>query len=149
MIDKLKKLIHDSSLVRFAMVGVLNTIVGPGTMVLLYNCIPWGNPDVGYWIASACNYLVGGICSYFLNKYFTFRSKERSGRQVLAFVLEQGVCYLLAYGMAKPLVLWAMSGMEQKLRDNAAMLVGMCLFVLLNYFGQKLFVFKDKKESQS
>ena len=56
------------------------------------------------------------------------------------------MCYLLAYGGAKQLVLWLLSGAAPKLRDNVAMLVGMGLFVVLNYLGQRLFAFREKDE---
>lgn len=144
---KIKRLIQDSSFIRFAMVGVINTLVGTGTMFLQFNCIPWGDPDAAYWISSGCNYIIGGFCSYFLNKYFTFRSKQKNCREILAFIVEQAVCWVLAYGLAQPLVRWILSGTGVNLQGNVSMLTGMGLFVLLNYFGQKFFVFKSKNES--
>ena len=36
-----------------------------------------------------------------------------------------------------------LSGASQVLRENAAMLTGMGFFVLINYFGQRFFVFKQ------
>ena len=44
--------------------------------------------------------------------------------------------------MAKPLAYKVLEGYGQSLRDNVAMLIGMCLFVVLNYFGQRFVVFK-------
>ena len=35
-----------------------------------------------------------------------------------------------------------LSGVGESLRDNIAMLTGMCLFVGLNYLGQRFFAFK-------
>ena len=70
----------DGTLLRFLLVGVINTLVGCGTMFLLYNLAHWS-----YWSSSAANYIVGGIVSFFLNKYFTFRKKDWSWGQVSRF----------------------------------------------------------------
>lgn len=79
------KKIFDPTLFRFLLVGVVNTLVGYGVMFGLYNLAGlhlWGDP--GYWISSAANYLVGSVVSFFLNKHFTFRSREKGPGVVLA-----------------------------------------------------------------
>ncbi len=76
------KKIFDPTLFRFLLVGVVNTLVGYGVMFGLYNLAGlhlWGDP--GYWISSAANYLVGSVVSFFLNKHFTFRSREKGPRR--------------------------------------------------------------------
>ena len=50
----------------------------------------------------------------------------------------------IAYGLAKPAVSAVLSGMSEKVQGNCSMLVGMCLFVALNYLGQRFFVFKKE-----
>lgn len=127
-------------MLRFLLVGVVNTLVGAGVMFLLYNLA-----GCSYWLSSAANYIVGGVVSYFLNKYYTFKNKERSWWQVLRFALSVAVCWLLAYGVAKPLTLSLLSGAGEKLQTNAAMLVGMCLYTALNYLGQRFFAFRAGK----
>lgn len=136
MIDKIKKYV-DITTIKFLIVGVINTIVGTGLMFILYNIF-----SVNYWISSASNYVVGSIASYFLNKYFTFRNKEKSWKQIGLFVLNITVCYLLAYGLAKPIVSFALGGFSEKVQGNVSMLAGMGLFVILNYLGQRMLVFK-------
>ena len=127
----------DGTMLRFLMVGVINTLVGCGTMFLLSN---WAH--CSYWLSSAANYVVGGIVSFFLNKYFTFRKKEWSWSQVVKFAINVAVCWLLAYGLAKPLVLRILEGQSLWLQENVAMLVGMCLYTALNYLGQRFFAFR-------
>ena len=143
--DKLKKL-FDPTFFRFLLVGVANTLVGFGVMFGLYNLAglhAWG--DTGYWISSAGNYVAGSIVSFFLNKHFTFRNREKGGKVVLRFVLNISVCYLLAYGLAKPAVRWALGGvgLDEQLQGNLTMLAGSGMFVVLNYFGQRFFTFKQ------
>lgn len=100
---------------------------------------------LNYWVSSASNYVVGSIVSYFLNKYFTFQDKKKSWRQVGIFVVNITICYLLAYGLAKPMVSWILSSENKVVQDNLSMLVGMGAFVVFNYLGQRLFVFKTSR----
>lgn len=142
MFKKITSLI-DAKLLKFIIVGVINTLVGMAIMLGLYN---WAG--CSYWVSSAANYILTSILSYFLNKYFTFQNKEKSLRQVLRFIINIAVCYLLAYGIAKPLTLAVLAGFGEKVQTNVAMLVGMCLFTALNYIGQRLFAFKETKPKE-
>jgi putative flippase GtrA len=133
-----KKLL-DKTFWKFILVGIANTLFGTAVMFLCYNLL-----GMGYWVSSAANYVFGSILSYFLNKHFTFRNKEKGFRVVARFVVNITVCYLIAYGLAKPLAAWALSGMSQTIQENGAMLVGMCFFVGLNYLGQRFFAFRGR-----
>lgn len=144
---KLRSL-FDIKMLKFLLVGIVNTLFGTTLMFVLYNCWLSKYGDVGYWISSGANYFFGSILSYFLNKYFTFRNHERGWRPILRFALSIAVCYLLAYGAAKPLVRWILSDAAVKVRDNVAMLTGMCLFTGLNYLGQRLFAFREPKQER-
>lgn len=132
----MNKKISDSTMLRFVLVGVVNTLVGMAIMFGLYNLA-----HCSYWISSACNYILTSILSFFLNKYFTFQNQEKSVVQAVRFAVNIAACYLLAYGIAKPLCIWLLSGVSQTVRDNVSMLVGMCLFTVLNYLGQRFFAF--------
>jgi hypothetical protein len=55
------------------------------------------------------------------------------------------VCYLLAHGIAVPLMDWLLRGADETLRGNVTLLTGMCLFTGLNYLGQRFFAFAEKK----
>lgn len=127
----------DITTVKFLIVGVANTLFGTAVMFCAYNLL-----HLSYWISSALNYILGSILSYFLNKFFTFRSQTKSLGELIRFAVNIGLCYLLAYGAAKPLVYALLENASVSIRDNGAMLVGMGLFVILNYFGQRYFVFK-------
>ena len=132
----MSKKISDSTVLRFVLVGVVNTLVGMAIMFGLYNLA-----HCSYWMSSACNYILTSILSFFLNKYFTFQNQEKSVVQAVRFAVNIAACYLLAYGIAKPLCIWLLSGVSQTVRDNVSMLVGMCLFTVLNYLGQRFFAF--------
>ncbi|HAK68963.1 MAG TPA: GtrA family protein [Treponema sp.] len=135
----LRKLL-DKSLMKFLLVGVVNTLVGAGIMFLLYNVF-----HCSYWVSSIANYVVGGICSFFLNKFFTFGNREKSVRQVVLFVCTLIFCYLVSYVGARRLMAHLLAGADVALRDNVSMAVGMVLYTLLNYILQKLIVFRSQK----
>lgn len=128
----------DGKLFRFLLVGVVNTLVGTAIMFGLYNLA-----HCSYWISSAANYILTSILSFFLNKYFTFHNQEKSAAQVVRFIANIAVCYLLAYGLAKPFCLHLLANASVTVRDNVSMLVGMCLFTGFNYLGQRFFAFRD------
>ena len=146
MKHKLKQF-FDPTFFRFIIVGVINTLVGYGVMFGLYNLAGLhAMGDAGYWISSAANYVIGSIVSFFLNKHFTFRNQEKGSGVVIRFVINISVCYLLAYGLAKPAVSWMLGGFgfSAQLQGNLTMLAGSGLFVILNYLGQRFFAFKTK-----
>lgn len=136
----IKKLL-DRTFWKFIIVGIINTIVGTGVMFLCYNAF-----QLNYWVSTAMNYVIGSIVSYFLNKYFTFRNKHRSWKTIVKFIINISVCYLIAYGAAKPLVAKILSSQSVTIQENGAMLVGMCLFVGLNYLGQRFLVFTKEEK---
>lgn len=142
MKDLLSKF-FDRTFWKFIIVGVANTLLGTGIMFVFYNVFHFS-----YWISSASNYFFGSILSYLLNRMFTFQSEETTTKTLPRFVINISLCYLLAYGMAKPLVSNILSGFSQNIQENIAMLVGMCLFVGLNYIGQRFFVFKGNRNSE-
>ncbi len=135
--------LFDEKLVRFIIVGLINTLVGTAIMYGLYNIA-----GCSYWVSSGANYFFTSILSFFLNRKFTFRYKEMSWKVVLRFALNIAVCYFIAYRVAKPLTLLILQNASEKVRDNVAMLVGMILFTGLNYLSQRLFVFRKRDEDE-
>lgn len=128
----------DAKLIKFLIVGVINTAVGAGVMFLLYNLA-----HCSYWISSACNYIVGGVVSFFLNKYFTFKNTQKSLRQIGLFVFNLAVCYIAAYILAKWMIYRMFANRSENIKDNIALFLGMCLYTGLNYIGQRLVVFRE------
>lgn len=134
----MKEKIIDIKLLKFLLVGVVNTLVGAGIMFLLYNAF-----HCDYWFSSACNYIAGGICSFFLNKYFTFKNTKKSFKQVLLFILNLLICYFISYIAAKWIIYHIFVNKSETFKDNFSMLVGMCLYTVLNYISQRFIVFKE------
>lgn len=134
--------LFNKSFVRFAAVGAINTVIGAAIMFALYNLA-----HLSYWLSSATNYIVGSILSFALNRSFTFSNKEKVTHTAPKFLVNIAVCYLVAYGIAKPVVACVLQGTSSTLNDNVAMAVGVLLFAALNYLGQRYFVFKKSSKS--
>jgi putative flippase GtrA len=136
MKDKLLK----NSFLRFVLVGICNTLLSLLLMFLL--------EKLGYWPSTAIAYAAGATLSFFLNRYFTFHSQEDFWRSVGKFVINVAVCYAIAYALAQPLVSAALgsTGISSAWQERIAKLAGMVLYTLLNYFGQRFFAFRRRRE---
>lgn len=134
----MKRLI-DKTFLKFILVGIVNTLVGTAIMFGLYNLA-----GASYWVSSAANYILTSILSFVLNKKFTFGHSGKTIQSGLRFAVNIAVCYLIAYGAAKPAALILLEGAPVTAQENIAMLIGMCLFTGLNYAGQRMFVFRKQ-----
>lgn len=130
--------ITDNSFAVFLAVGFVNTVISAVVMLVL--------EDLGYWFSTAIAYIAGGIISYFLNRYITFKSRETTARSVVKFVINAVICYVLAYSFAKPVASLIISDtiIPNIWKERFAKLAGMGIYTLLNYLGQKNFAFKKR-----
>ena len=128
----------DASIPKFLLVGVGNTLLSAVLMFLL--------EELGYWLSSAIAYVAGAVMSFFLNRSFTFRSKEALGASAIKFAVNVALCYVLAFAIAQPVGGWLLGsfGMEGIWLERLTKLGGMGLYTLLNYFGQRFFAFRKK-----
>ena len=130
----------DIKLVKFIFVGIGNTIFSAVIMFLLYNLAKFG-----YWGSSSVSYILGSILSYTLNKKFTFQNNDSLFKTLIKFIITVVVCYIMAYSIAKPFVnlILLKSHLAVNIIEQISLLFGMCLFTVLNYIGQRFFVFKE------
>ncbi|WP_281165671.1 GtrA family protein [Liquorilactobacillus sicerae] len=125
---------------KFILVGIVNTLFGTAIMFLCYDFF-----KLSYWWSSAANYSLGSILSFVLNKYFTFQNHTHDWQQLVKFTINILICYVIAYGLAKPLIRSWLSTESQFIQDNVALLLGAVLFTAINYFGQRFWVFNLQK----
>ena len=133
----------DKTFVKFVLVGIANTCFGTAIMFLFYNVF-----HLGYWISSISNYLFGSILSFVLNKRFTFENNNNNPIVILKFILTILICYSIAYSVAKPLVRILLCDFSDSIKDNISMVIGMCIFVILNYMGQRFFAFNNHESKK-
>ena len=129
-------------MVKFIIVGIGNTVFSAIIMFLLYNVAGFG-----YWGSSSVGYILGSISSFVLNKNFTFQNKDSIVKTAMKFTINIMVCYLIAYSLAKPIVNLILSKtfLSQNITEQISMLFGMCIFTVINYVGQRCFVFYNKR----
>ena len=107
-------------------------------MFLCYNVF-----HISYWVSAAFNHAAGSTSGYFLNKNFTFHNKEHNWRIVLKYVINIITCYFVAYGIAKPLMYWLLSGADRSIQENVAMGVGLVIYIGMNYLNLRFYLFKE------
>ncbi|MGG1574650.1 GtrA family protein [Fictibacillus sp. NRS-1165] len=130
------------SFVRFLMVGVINTLVGLSVIYLLIHAA-----GATYWIATFLGNTVGACVSYVLNRMFTFKSSTPVAGSMIRFIIVILLCYCTAYYAGIQVVKWAFSAilpLPKEFAKDAAVLIGTGLYTVLNYGGQKRFVFNEK-----
>ena len=128
--------------IHFGMVGVINTLMGWVIMAVLYNLI-----HMNYWLSSGISYFIGSVFSYHANSRLTFKVENKDKWLPWRFALNIIVCYL-AVSVAQPLVKKVLAARPTVIVDNVAMVLGMCIFIVMNFFGQKLFVFRKTEHSR-
>ena len=136
---------------KFILVGILNTLVGEGINLLLLNPIGWKQYSWGVGVAAFIGIVVGSIVSYFLNKYFTFKNKEKGWKPMVRFTVNIVACMLVRIGVSTAVyelskaASLSMFGMDTvTFAANLSWAVGACTFVACNYIGQRFFAFKEK-----
>ena len=137
----MKRRLLDRTLGRYMLVNLFCWSIGTGVMFLLYN-LHIG----GYWLASASNYLIGGTLGYILNRRFTFHSHNRRLVELAKYIAHMLVCYFIAYTVAPKLCAGLIARFGLHAAGNVALTVGMVLFTILNYFGQRYLVFRRSKQ---
>lgn len=123
-----------ATLVRFAVVGIGNTLVDFGVFFLLTSM------GVSYVLAQACSYSAGVINSYVWNRTWTFRVQEKaSAQQVLQFL----ILNLLSLGTTVVLLqLLRLAGMSLFSSKVLATIAGMAV----NFIGSRFWVFSSERE---
>lgn len=118
-------------IVRFALVGVINTIVGLGIILALTE---FGVAKVP---ANMAGYACGLCVSYVLNSRYTFRA-EMSLRRAMHFLGVFGVCYTLNLGVL--LLLADGYGLDVRLAQTGAVISYTISFFILS----RIFVFRRR-----
>lgn len=130
--------ILNNTIFKFMLVGVINTLFGTAVMFVMYNLFGFN-----YLISTISNYFFGSILSFFLNKFYTFSNKDKDFKQIVKFTLNIVLCYVIAYWIP---VAICNNFINTKEYENVFMSFGVVIFILLNFIGQKYFVFNSTKK---
>lgn len=138
---RLVKKIGDSEVVKFVIVGVINTCLSMVIMLVMYNLL--GISDT---VSTFVAYVIGSVVSFGLNRNFTFKSKGNVVHAAIKFAINVAICYVIAYIILKPSLKSMMQLVSTNLQliDNATMLLGSIIYTACNFVGQKFFAFKKE-----
>jgi putative flippase GtrA len=133
-------------IIRFGMVGGLNTILD----LLIFNSLLWLMPTQStttLLVYNSIAYCLGGINSFLLNKYWTFRNKQKiTLPEIARFAITTALGIL-----CNDLLIWLISRYfhpiiaDARLWANASKIVALCGTVLISYLGMRLWVFVAPK----
>lgn len=142
-------------IVKFAIVGVLNTLVDFAVFQALNLLLGW------VYIAQVIGYSCGIVNSYLWNSNWTFRAQRtRSFREMALFVLVNlaslgvslGVIWLCreAFGITNEWVAgWMPTALAGFIKgDTIDKLIATFFAIAVNYLGNRLFVFNKKPETK-
>ena len=122
----------DTSIVKYGLVGVINTLITGIIMLTLMNVF-----SVSLRLSNIIGYVAGFINSFILNKTWTFKAGQSSTlQQFLKFTGVFAVCFLLQHGLV---ILLAENLLINK---NISTLIGMVFYTGVSYIFNKLFTFK-------
>ena len=141
-------------IIKFAIVGVLNTLVDFAVFQALNLLLGW------VYVAQVIGYTCGIINSYVWNSNWTFREQRtRSFREIALFIVVNlaslgvslGVIWLCrdVFGITNE---WVASWMPAALNgfikgDTVDKLIATCFAIVVNYVGNRLFVFNQKPQA--
>ena len=118
-------------LVLFGLVGVMNTAVGLGTILVL-------QAGLGFdpFVANPIGYALGLVNSFVMNRAVTFRDGDRSARSALRFLMAFAVAYMANFATLAALIAAAPG------HALVWQMVSMVVYTLVFFVLAKWFVFR-------
>jgi len=116
-------------IIKFCLVGVLNTIIGYGIFFISLQFI-------NYLLALIVAHIIGVANSFFWNKYWVFRSEKNKIREFLKFYSVYGIMLLLNIVVLYFFVSFL------SIRPEISQLLILPVLTLLTYTGHKYWSFK-------
>lgn len=141
--------------IKFALVGASNTVIDMLVSMVLNAVFHW------YYFAKVIGYCCGVLNSYMLNSRWTFKKERRKdAREVISFIAVNLVVLLISLGIMSlmrntwDIVGWwnalALPSFVLKLinGERFCMLVSAVICIIINFVGNKLFVFTKRKDTK-
>ncbi|MDD5731534.1 MAG: GtrA family protein [Patescibacteria group bacterium] len=135
---------------KFALVGAINTIIDLGVLNLLM-FVSGISSGIFYLIFKATSFTLAVANSYFMNKYWTFRSEGKiKGKEFSKFFLISIVGFIINVGSASIVVnlIPNFLGVAPQIWGNIGALAGTFLGLAWNFLGYKFVVFEKVNSQQ-
>ena len=123
-------------LMRYAISGGLNTLVGFGIIFLLMGF------GVSAVLANIVGYTIGFIQSFFFSKKFVFRSDGKMASEALRYLYLFVICFLLNLAVLKILLAY-------EVKPLLAQLAAACTYSGFMYVLSAWFVFRPKRQGRN
>ncbi|MCS7205765.1 MAG: GtrA family protein [Leptospiraceae bacterium] len=124
------KLFWDQFL-KFSLVGVVNTLITL-SLIYLFTVIL----QINYLLANGIGYVAGFLNSFFWNKFWTFRSRGKIGREFLLFLIVFGISYGFQFFVL--LILVEIISFD----EFFSQILSMGFYTLANFFLNKYMTFR-------
>ncbi|MBR5502349.1 MAG: GtrA family protein [Oscillospiraceae bacterium] len=146
-IEKVKAQFFNRETLSYVIVGGISTVANWIATYILNNVFHWG-----YWLTSIVTFAVGMIFTFVANRKYTFRSDMPVKVLFPRFVLNVAVCFAVSYGLMQAALGWFFANVwappvSQDLLNTLTGIAANCLYIVLNYIGQKFFVFRTQKDA--
>ena len=132
---------------RYALVGVINTCIGLGLIYVLMHAAGWN-----HFASTFVGNTGGVICSYVLNRSYTFRYEGARFRSFVRFIAIAMLCYGFAYMVLHPLIAMMIEGAVPSLaaawRDSAVVLAEAGVYTITSFLLHRNITFADKRPVQ-
>lgn len=133
--------------VRYAMVGILNTLV---TLFVIFFCK--SILEINDYVSNAAGYLAGILNSFFWNRMWVFHSHGKVHKDMTLFFIGCGICYLIQL-----LIVWLINqswfgdteynlGFFVISGYGIATLIGMVAYTICNFIYNRTVAFKNNEE---
>lgn len=143
--------------IKFALVGASNTIIDLIITFVLNAIFHW------YYFAKVIGYCCGILNSYILNSSWTFKEeRKKDAREIISFIAVNLVVLLISLGLMYLMSdkVWNIVGWWDALKlpswfakfingERFCTLVSTLICIIINFAGNKLFVFKTKNAQDS
>lgn len=122
-----------TQLLRFIIVGILNTIIG---LSVIYLCIYLGFNN---YLSNIIGYMVGLSISFVLSKYYVFNTQNNNQifyKQFIKFIL----IFIIAYSINIIVLFIALNYMT----SYTAQFIAMVAYTVINFILNKYVTFRDR-----
>ena len=143
MLEKIKGLLKDKEkmnhYIRYFVVGVVTTLISWITFKIFRILLPTVNEN----ISNILSILIAIVCSYFMNREYVFKSKEKNKlKEFGSFLYGRLACMVLEEAFFFVMIEFT------NVDEMIVKMMGSAIAMVVNYLLSRFFVFKDtmKKE---
>lgn len=121
---------------KFVLIGILNTLIGYSIIFCLLYLF-----NVTYIVSNAVGYIVGLCVSFYLNKYYNFKSVSEKTNEFFRFCASFIVSFAINNISLIILIEWF------DLPKFIAIIIAGCMYTTTFYLLSRMYVFKSSRSS--